>query len=119
MKKRKKDNSSKWFLYAWAVAFSTGAFLAIYVNRFNGHSKWVLTAVAVILMIAISMLPLSILIGGIRDGYFRYGSQSTYIKFVKKDESPLSYRLCVVGEVFSILAIYIVGITIIIKFIWF
>ena len=119
MNKRKKniDNSTKLFVYAWGVAFLTGAFFAVYINRFNGHSKWLLVLGAIILTIAISILPLSILIAGIKKNYFRYGSQNTFIKIVRKDKSPFFYHILVVLDICSIIAVYIAGFIFIKKFI--
>ena len=115
-KKKKVDNSDKLFIYAWGVAFLTGAFFVIYTKYFNGRSKWLFITGAIILMIAFSLIPLAILIGGLKDGYFRYGSQNTFIKFIKKDEAPLRYYFCVSGEVLSFIAVYVVGIILITKF---
>lgn len=117
MKKRKKktDSSTKLFIYAWGVTFLTASFFAVYINRLNGNSKWLLIAGAIIIMIAVSGLPLSILLGGIKNKFFRYGSQGTFIKFVRKNESPLFYNCLIVSNVLLIIAIYVVGIILIKK----
>ena len=116
-KKKKVDNSTKLFIYAWGVAFLTGAFLALYINRFNGHSKWLLIVGAITLTVAVSMLPLSILMGGIKDNFFRYGSQNTCIKIVRKDESPFFYHILIILDICFIIAVYAAGIILIKKFI--
>ena len=115
-KRKNKDKYNKRFIYAWSVAFAIGSFFAVYINSSEQHSKIILLIGAVIMMIVVSLFPIFILLGGIKDGFFRYGSPTTYVIFITKKDNPIRFRMHIVLEILSIIMVYVVGIYLIVKF---
>jgi len=115
-KKKNKDKYNKYFIYAWITAFAIGSFFVFYINFSEQHSKIILLIGAVIMMIVVSLFPIFILLEGIKNEFFRCGSPTTYVISITKKDNPIRYRIIIVKEILSIVAIYVVGIYLIIKF---
>jgi hypothetical protein len=115
-KKKNKDKYNQYFIYAWGTAFSIGSFFAIYINFSEQHSKIILLIGAVVMMIVVSLFPIFILLEGIKNEFFRYGSPTTYVVLIKKKDNPIRYRIHILLEILSIITVYVVGIYLIIRF---